>query len=140
MHVPESVVYGMVLALVVLSPFLGFGRAKWMAVLSLMNIGEYRVLVASDPFTMAVAVTALLGAMLLLAEMTALRRLSGALWLICGLLVALAFYRQSQTAELIVRARPWVVISTLVAAAVLALRARRARLIAHDPSEGLRGM
>uniref|UniRef100_A0AAU2VKG2 Uncharacterized protein n=1 Tax=Streptomyces sp. NBC_00008 TaxID=2903610 RepID=A0AAU2VKG2_9ACTN len=140
MQVPESVVYALVLGFVVLSPLIGFGRAKWLAVLSLLNIGEYRVLVASDPFTLVVAVTALLGALLLLAEMTAQRRLSGALWMVGGLLVALAAARQSETAALIVHARPWVVISTLVAAAVLALRARRARLIAHDPSEGLRGM
>ncbi|MFG2595242.1 hypothetical protein [Streptomyces sp. NPDC048462] len=140
MQVPESAVYGLVLALVVLSPLIGFGRAKWLAILALLNIGEYRVLVATDPYTLGVAVTALLGALLLLGEMSAPRRLSGVLWLIGGLLVALAFYRQSQTAALIVHARPWVAISTLVAAALLGLRARRARLIAHDPSEGLRGM
>ncbi|MEV0783762.1 hypothetical protein AB0I52_12430 [Streptomyces sp. NPDC050423] len=49
MQVPESVVYAMVLALVVLSPLIGFGRAKWLTVACLMNIGEYRVFVASDP-------------------------------------------------------------------------------------------
>ncbi|MFJ1901771.1 MULTISPECIES: hypothetical protein [unclassified Streptomyces] len=140
MQVPESVMYGLVLGLVVLSPLLGFGRAKWLAVLSLLDIGEYRVLVATDPFTLAVAVTALLGALLLLAEMSAPRRVSGILWLVGGLLTALATSRQSDTAALIVHARPWVAISTLVVAVVLGLRARRARLIAHDPSEGLRGM
>lgn len=140
MHVPESVVYAMVLALVVLSPLIGFGRAKWLTVACLMNIGEYRVLVASDPFTMVVAVTALLGALLLLAEMTVPRRVSGTLWMVGGVLVAVAASRQSDVAWGIVHARPWVAISTAVAAAVLAVRARRARLIAHDPSEGLRGM
>ncbi|MFF1922075.1 hypothetical protein ACFVW8_16075 [Streptomyces sp. NPDC058221] len=139
MHVPEPVVYGLVLALVVLSPLIGFGRAKWVAVLTLLDIGEYRVLMEKDPFTMAVAVTALLGALLLLAEMSIASGLSGALWLFCGVLVALAFARKSETADLIVHARPWVAVSTGVAAGALAVRARRARLIAHDPSEGMRG-
>ncbi|MFD0024689.1 hypothetical protein [Streptomyces sp. NPDC058382] len=139
MHVPESVVYGLVLVLVVLSPLIGFGRAKWGTVLVLLDIGEYRVLMEKDPFTMAVAVTALLGALLLLAEMFLPSRLVGGLWLFCGLLVALAFSLQSETASLIVHARPWVAVSTAVAAGVLAVRARRARLIAHDPSEGMRG-
>ncbi|WNI21323.1 hypothetical protein [Streptomyces sp. ITFR-16] len=140
MHVPEQVVYGLVLALVLLSPLIGFGRAKWMTVFALLNIGEYRVLLGEDPFAMAVAVTALLGALLLLVEMSAPSKLSGGLWMFCGLLVALAFARQETTAAWIVAARPWVAISTAVAAAVLAVRARRARLIAQDPSEGLRGM
>ncbi|MCX5144052.1 MULTISPECIES: hypothetical protein [unclassified Streptomyces] len=140
MHVPEQVVYGLVLALVVLSPLIGFGRTKWLAVFTLLNIGEYRVLLGEDPFTMAVAVTALLGALLLLLEMTASHVMSGVLWMVCGVLVALAFANKEVTADWIVAARPWVAISTGVAAAVLAVRARRARLIAHDPSEGLRGM
>lgn len=140
MRVPEQVVYGLVLALVVLSPLIGFGRAKWLTVFALLNIGEYRVLLAEDPFTMAVAVTALLGALLLLVEMTAPSRLSGALWIFCGVLVALSFAHQRTVADWIVAARPWVALSSAVAAAVLAVRARRVRLIAQDPSEGLRGM
>lgn len=140
MHVPEPVVNGLVLVLVVLSPLVGFGRAKWLTVFTLLDIGEYRVLMEKDPYAMAVAVTALLGALLLLVEMTAPSKVSGGLWMFCGLLVVLAFAYQETVAAWIVAARPWVAISTAVAAAVLAIRARRARLIAQDPSEGLRGM
>lgn len=130
-----------VVLLVVCTPYDGWGRVKTVAVATLSALGLPALAWGNAPEVVMLAVTALAAAVLLLAELAATSRLwLGPTWIGTGLLLVVINAWSEPLTDLVVGARPWVLLGFATVAVLLAARAVRVAGNARDPYSGLGGL